>query len=109
MRAPPTTDRQRSDRIATIRVATMLLALMLSCSSCFTMSVWGFDVEESPDIVTGEPETVMVYDPETEWSWKLFGLRVLATPFTLVLDCATAPLQAFFLWNDDDEHADDGA
>ena len=77
--------------------------MLCSLPSCFTMTSWGFELDESNDSITGEPETVMVYDPETEWSWKLFGLRLLATPFTLALDCATAPLQLFFLRNDDDD------
>ena len=70
------------------------------------MTIWGFEVQESNDNITGEPETVMAYDPETEWSWELFGMRLLATPITLILDCATAPIQAFFLWDDDDDDDD---
>tara|TARA_R110002073_G_scaffold143864_1_gene295841 strand:+ start:1280 stop:1519 length:240 start_codon:yes stop_codon:yes gene_type:complete len=77
----------------------MLLALLLTLPSCFTMTVWGFNVEQDAD----EQESAMVYDEDTEWSWKLFGLRVLVTPVALVLDCATAPLQVFFLGKNDDD------
>ncbi|HIE68756.1 MAG TPA: hypothetical protein EYP98_00580 [Planctomycetes bacterium] len=82
--------------------AGLLAALLLVLPSCFTMTVWGFELHESKNASTGKQESVMQYDAETEWSWKLFGLRVLATPFTLGLDCLTAPLQAFLLWDDDD-------
>ena len=82
-------------------LAAVLLLLVLP--SCFTMSLWGFDVEEVENPDTGREETVMEYDPETEWSWGLFGLRVLATPFSLVLDCVTAPVQAILYWNDDED------
>ena len=43
-----------------------------------------------------------VYDEDTEWSWSLFGLRLLGTPFTFALDVLTSPVQAFFLDDDDD-------
>jgi hypothetical protein len=89
--------------------ATLLLALLTmlcSLSSCFTMAVWGFEPEQSTDQNTGKRETVMVYDSETEWSWELFGMRLLATPLTLILDIATSPIQAFFLQNDDDDEDD---
>ena len=89
--------------------ATLLLALLTmlcSLSSCFTMAVWGFEPEQSIDQISGKQETVMVYDSETEWSWELFGMRLLATPLTLVLDIATSPIQAFFPQNDDDDEDD---
>lgn len=79
-----------------------VLALPLLLCSCFTMMLWGFSPEAEHDPLTGEEESSYVYDEETEWSWSLFGLRVLGTPFTLVLDCLTAPVQVF-LWGDDDD------
>jgi hypothetical protein len=83
------------------RTASLLLPLLLT--SCFTMHLWGFEfADEDPHAwETGEPG--YTYDPETEWSWKLFGLRVLATPFALALDCVTCPVQVFLFCNDDDD------
>jgi hypothetical protein len=87
--------------------AAFLLAMLCSLPSCFTMTVWGFELQGSNDSITSESDSVMVYDPETEWSWELFGLRLLATPFTLGLDCVTAPLQLFLLQNNDDDDDND--
>ena len=78
----------------------MLLPLLLS--SCFTMTLWGFGPSAERDPVTGQEELVYEYDDSTSWTWTLFGLRLLATPVTLALDCLTAPIQAFFLGDDDD-------
>lgn len=80
----------------------VLLAAMLCLPSCFTLGLWGFTPETETDD-RGREEEVMVYDPETEWSWSLLGLRVLLTPVTLTLDLATAPLQALFWATDDDD------
>ncbi len=77
------------------------LALPLLLQSCFTMGLWGFYPEDVHDPVRGTTEAGLTYDGDTEWSWSLFGLRVLATPFTLGLDCLTMPVQVF-LWGDDD-------
>jgi hypothetical protein len=66
------------------------------------MALWGFEPEDSTDVLTGSPETMMQYDSDTEWSWNLFGLRLLGTPFALLLDCLTAPVQTFLFWGDDD-------
>jgi len=70
------------------RSASVLLPLL--CSSCFTMAVWGFEGE---DPISGCGETAYAYDSHTEWSWELFGLRLLLTPITLCLDALTSPVQ----------------
>jgi hypothetical protein len=69
-------------------------SLLLACSSCFTMLLWGFESTDEVDPCTGEVEDGLEYDEDTEWSWELFGLRVLLTPVTLALDCLTCPIQA---------------
>jgi hypothetical protein len=82
----------------------VVLLLPLIASSCFTAALWGFFPEEDRIPVTGATEATFEYDPETEWSWGLFGKRLLLTPFTVVLDCVTCPVQAFlFEWDDDCE------
>ncbi len=70
--------------------------------SCFTAAVWGFYPEDEYDPVSGTTESSFTYDEGTEWSWSLLGLRILATPFSLGLDCLTLPVQ-LFLWGDDDD------
>jgi len=83
--------------------STLLAALLLVTPSCFTMITWGFEPVEETNELTGREESFMQYDPETEWSWELVGLRILITPLMLGLDIATAPIQAFFFWDDDDD------
>ena len=63
------------------------------------MGLWGHSTESRRDPVTGATEADYVYNEDTEWSWSLVGLRVLLTPFTLVLDCLTMPAQEW-LWGD---------
>lgn len=77
--------------------AYLLVALLLVLPSCFTMAVWGVDVNRSHDNETEQ------YEPEAEWSWGRFGMRVLLTPIALCLDCLTAPLQVALLKGDDDD------
>jgi len=79
------------------------LALPFMLTSCFTMMVWGFLPASDVDPVTGADETGFEYMTETRWSWGLFFGRLGLTPFTLVLDCLTCPVQAiWFGWPDDD-------
>jgi hypothetical protein len=73
------------------RSASVLLPLLFS--SCFTMALWGVESEEEEDPMTGCGETAYAYDSHTEWSWELFGLRLLLTPVTLCLDALTSPVQ----------------
>ena len=86
---------------AALRAALMLVGLLF-LPSCFTMALWGFDHERERDRDTGETSSSFSYDQATEWSWELLGVRLLGTPFALALDCLTAPVQAFFLADDDD-------
>lgn len=83
------------------RIAALLLATTLS--SCFTGAIWGFFPRQDDD----DPDATamaLTYERGTKWSWELVLGRILATPFTLVLDCVTLPVQAvLFGWNDDDE------
>lgn len=85
------------------RRAAAALLLLLLLSSCFTMGLWGFDSEVERNALTGEDEEWFHYDEETEWSWGLFGLRVLGTPFAVALDALTCPLQLSLTCGDDDD------
>lgn len=85
-----------------LRAALLASLLLLVLPSCFTMTLWGFEPEYSTDVFTGRTEGEMQYDSDTEWSWNLFGLRLLGTPFAVLLDCVTAPVQTFLFWGDDD-------
>ena len=80
--------------------ATLLLPFLLT--SCFTMTVWGFDPVEETNPFSGAAETSFQYDAATEWSWGLFFTRLGLTPFALVLDAATCPVQAVLFGMDDD-------
>ena len=84
---------------------TAMVSLLLALSSCFTMAVWGFEVESKRDAVTGAREAAYTYDEETEWSWALFFGRVLVTPVTLCLDCLTAPVQLWLFGDGDDSNS----
>jgi hypothetical protein len=83
------------------RAAALCLPLVLT--GCFTMMLWGFSPEDEVDPATGNEETTLAYDEETEWSWGLFFGRLGLTPFTVVLDILTCPVQAFLFGWDDDE------
>lgn len=82
------------------RGATLLLPFLLS--SCFTMAVWGFEPVEEANTFSGAAETSFQYDAATEWSWGLFFTRLGLTPFALLLDVATCPVQAVLFGMDDD-------
>lgn len=84
-------------------VAVALLPLLLS--SCFTMGLWGFELDDETD--AGGTST-FCYDEETEWSWRLFAGRLLLTPFAVGLDLLTSPLQMVSWADDDDECAPAG-
>jgi hypothetical protein len=90
-------------------LAACLLGALLALPSCFTMTLWGFELDSEQDRWTGESEQSMSYDPETEWSWKLLGVRLLGTPFALALDCLTAPVQAWWFGAEEDEDRDERA
>ncbi|MCB9877814.1 MAG: hypothetical protein H6835_09455 [Planctomycetes bacterium] len=99
--APSRTDaRCRTPRQKSL-ATTVVLALLLSLSSCFTLGLWGFAPETEVD-ADGNEQQVAVYDQETEWSWGLLGVRLLLTPLTVLLDFATAPVQVWFWGSDDD-------
>jgi hypothetical protein len=86
-------------------ICALALASLLFLPSCFTLGLWGFDQTLERDPSSGQLESTANYDETTEWSWELLGFRLLFTPVTLVLDCATAPIQAWWFGTgeDDDE------
>ena len=86
----------------------LALALLLFLPSCFTLGLWGFDQTVERDPATGEHSSITTYDETTEWSWELLGFRLLFTPITLALDCATAPIQAWWFGTAEAEERDRG-
>ena len=86
----------------------LTLALLLSLPSCFTLGLWGFDQTVERDPATGEHSSITTYDETTEWSWELLGFRLLFTPITLALDCATAPIQAWWFGTAEADERDRG-
>ena len=87
-------------------LAAGALCCLLFLPSCFTFGLWGFELDAERDHASGRDERVMRYDPDTEWSWELFGFRLICTPVALALDCLTMPVQVF-LWGDDGDHEPD--
>jgi hypothetical protein len=86
-----------------LRRSCVVITLCLCCSSCFTMALWGFELDSRVDPDTGHSTTEAVYDRHTRWSfWRVVG-RLLCTPATLCLDVATAPVQKWLFWDDDDD------
>ncbi|MDO8349179.1 MAG: hypothetical protein Q7T30_03010 [Planctomycetota bacterium] len=82
----------------------VVVALPLVLTSCFTMMLWGFGPAEDVGPVSGDEETAFEYDEQTEWSWGLFFGRLGLTPFAIVLDVLTCPVQCFvFGWDDEDD------
>ena len=80
-----------------IRAALLGLCLATSTSACFTTMAWGGDPFDDDD----GPRASRRYgdDDGGPSIWASLAL----TPFTLVLDLVTAPVQAFFLFDDDDD------
>ncbi len=78
----------------------LVLLAPLLLSSCFTLMVWGFTPEDEPG---PSGDTVMVYDPKTQWSWDRVGCRVLLTPPALALDVLTCCVQCWLFWGDCDD------
>ena len=91
----------KSRRARQLRCAAALVLPFL-LTSCFTMTVWGFDPVEETNPFSGAAETSFQYDAATEWSWGLFFTRLGLTPFALVLDAATCPVQAVLFGMDDE-------
>ena len=87
--------------------AALALSALLLLPSCFTFGLWGFELQSEREARTGRTEHAMRYDPDTEWSWELLGMRLLGTPFALALDCLTAPVQAYFLVDEDEDDGRD--
>jgi uncharacterized protein YceK len=80
------------------------LVLLLALHGCMTAGLWGFDVTSERDPITREEQTSLEAREGEELGsvW----LRLLATPFTLVLDCLTLPIQAWvFGWDDDEDES----
>ena len=85
----------------------LVALLVVSLQGCFTTALWGGEMKERTNRDTGRVEQKpsfnlvdAVTDPP---GLGVVAVRVLLTPFTLVLDCVTAPVQAvLYGWEDDD-------
>jgi hypothetical protein len=85
----------------------LTLALAASLSGCITTALWGGEVRREPDECIDEVEASFHFDVDDDDSPPLtfedVGLRILLTPFTLILDCLSFPVQAWIYgWGDDD-------
>ena len=80
--------------------AAIFLALL---PSCFTTAVWGGSIHDHDD--DGRSTIQPGEGPETDMSvWT----RLCLTPFTIILDLCTLPVQAWLYgWDDDDDDEDD--
>ena len=87
------------------------LLMSLQVTSCTTMSVWA---PEGKEVVAGDDEQWTYqwkenYEPKAGHKEMKTWMRVALTPFSVVLDIATMPLQSFaldpigFLIGDDDD------
>ena len=79
--------------------AVLLAAACTLLSSCCTMIVWGFELR-TEDADTSWQWCRETYDEQDMAWWQ----RVLLTPLTLLVDCATWPLQYWLFEDDDDCH-----
>lgn len=84
---------------ARIACATAFAACALLLQSCFTSALWEMNDD---DDVQPRNASYRITHPEKDDGWGLedIGLRILATPVTLILDLITSPIQA---WFDDEE------
>jgi uncharacterized protein YceK len=88
-----------------LRRALPLVALV-ALQGCFTAGVWGFELGSETDAVTGRESPTLEAQRDGEVVESLW-FRLLATPFSLVLDCVTLPIQALlFGWDDEDDRSD---
>ena len=81
---------------------TCALALLLCCSGCFTVGLWG----GSTDGVRGDGEGRLGFSSrEADMKvghWSELFYKIPLTPFALVLDIATSPIQTIIFWSADD-------
>ena len=90
------------------RLGPLLLVLpLLLLPSCFTLALWGGEMEEDEEfnVETWSYETEVSPSPDFSnvRSWSDFFFCLALTPFTVLLDLATAPVQAWwFGWDDED-------
>ena len=76
------------------------LALWIAASSCFTTALWGGSIETEEDGV----ETVAFNEHDGVDGWGDFAGRVLLTPFAVLLDICTSPVQAWLYgWDEEDD------
>ena len=81
--------------LSRLRVFLPLL-LLVPLQSCFTTAVWGGSVEDETD---GSRFSLTGGVPVSRNVW----VKLLLTPFAVVLDACTAPVQAVMFGWDDDE------
>lgn len=81
-------------------VAVLLLTLL---SSCFTTGLWGGSIEDTDGDGSAEiPLTSFSGGGPNEG--PNLAMKLLLTPFTVILDICTSPIQAFlFGWDEDSQ------
>lgn len=79
------------------------LALLPWLGGCFTTHVWGGSVEDDD----GDGVYSAGFDSDDDGPELDLAARLALTPFTLLLDFCTAPIQAcLYGWNDDEDDCD---
>lgn len=92
---------RRSRRLVTLAAALALLPLF---AGCFTTHVWGGTMEDDD----GDGVYDAAFDSDDHRGGELdLPSRFLLTPFTLLLDLCTMPIQAcLYGWEDDEDDCD---
>ena len=77
------------------------LLVLLLLTSCATTTLWGGSIHDDDD----DGKASIHVDGGPEWEGSVWT-RVLATPFAIVFDLCTLPIQAVMYGWDDDEDDD---
>ena len=89
-----------SIRPGKLRASLICVALILPLmSSCMTTAIWGGSIDEDAD--GSSSLSLSGGRPLSDNLW----VKILATPFAIVLDICTYPIQAsMYGWDDDDDN-----
>ena len=92
-------DHRHQRRLRQLNLCLLTVLLLSVTSSCATTTLWGGRIHDQDN--DGSAEIHATGGPEMELSvWT----KILATPFTLVFDICTFPVQAWLYgWEGDEE------
>ncbi|MEM7205613.1 MAG: hypothetical protein AAF628_35485 [Planctomycetota bacterium] len=78
-------------------VRALLLCVLLSLQSCFTIGLWGGEVRIEPDQPGGDIETKVEFPEHSSPLGKPLP-RILLTPIALAVDVLTLPIQGLIVF-----------